>query len=173
MPIFKTNKAKEIFNNIKQGQLEDRLTNIERMEDWEERFVDQTEQLHEVEKELKDKIEEAEKLGMGYFIKFVELEKEKNELEQRIESLEKQDESEQISLLKKTHQKEIRELKKETEQANWTYNFMLKSFAERGKKIEELEKELEEKVLLIEHPRSRINYYSFTTFQKKSKHKAI
>ena len=38
-------KLKSITDDIKQEQLDNKLTNIERLEDWEERFINQTEQL--------------------------------------------------------------------------------------------------------------------------------
>ena len=92
--IIKSKKLKSIIDNIKQEQLDNKLTNIEKLEDWEERFINQTEQLHQVEKDLKeniDKLEGAkdklEKAKETYISVIANKLKEQEELEERIKAL--------------------------------------------------------------------------------------
>ena len=105
--IIKSKKLKSIIDDIKKEQLDNKLTNIERLEDWEERFINQTEQLHQVEKDLKeniDKLEGAkdklEKAKETYISVIANKLKEQEELEERIKALEEKNESQEIALLK-------------------------------------------------------------------------
>ena len=115
--IIKSKKLKSIIDDIKKEQLDNKLTNIERLEDWEERFINQTEQLHQVEKDLKeniDKLEGAkdklEKAKETYISVIANKLKEQEELEERIKALEEKNESQEIALLKEIHQRELKEL---------------------------------------------------------------
>ena len=156
MPIIKTKKVKKILENIKQEQLDDRLTNIERLEDWEERFVEQTEQLHQIEEDLENKTKEAENYNNALFLQCKKSIEEKMDLEKRIKALEEKNESEEISLLKEIHQKEISEIEERHKFDILVYGNSLESAIESNKRVKELEKELEEKELLIEELEVRI-----------------
>ena len=161
--IIKSKKLKSIIDNIKQEQLENKLTNIEKLEDWEERFINQTEQLHQVEKDLKeniDKLEGAkdklEKAKETYISVIANKLKEQEELEERIKALEEKNESQGIALLKEIHQRELKELQDTIELRKPIYRLALESASNSIERIKELEKELEEKELLIEYLKTRV-----------------
>ena len=161
--IIKSKKLKSIIDDIKKEQLDNKLTNIERLEDWEERFINQTEQLHQVEKDLKeniDKLEGAkdklEKAKETYISVIANKLKEQEELEERIKALEEKNESQEIALLKEIHQRELKELQDTIELRKPIYTLALESASNSIEKIKELEKELEEKELLIEYLKTRV-----------------
>jgi chromosome segregation ATPase len=161
--IIKSKKLKSIIDDIKKEQLDNKLTNIERLEDWEERFINQTEQLHQVEKDLKeniDKLEGAkdklEKAKETYISVIANKLKEQEELEERIKALEEKNESQEIALLKEIHQRELKELQDTIELRKPIYRLALESASNSIEKIKELEKELEEKELLIEYLKTRV-----------------
>ncbi len=161
--IIKSKKLKSIIDDIKKEQLDNKLTNIERLEDWEERFINQTEQLHQVEKDLKeniDKLEGAkdklEKAKETYISVIANKLKEQEELEERIKALEEKNESQGIALLKEIHQRELKELQDTIELRKPIYRLALESASNSIEKIKELEKELEEKELLIEYLKTRV-----------------
>jgi len=161
--IIKSKKLKSIIDNIKQEQLDNKLTSIEKSEDWEERFINQTEQLHQVEKDLKeniDKLEGAkdklEKAKETYISVIANKLKEQEELEERIKALEEKNESQEIALLKEIHQRELKELQDTIELRKPIYRLALESASNSIEKIKELEKELEEKELLIEYLKTRV-----------------
>ena len=161
--IIKSKKLKSIIDDIKKEQLDNKLTNIERLEDWEERFINQTEQLHQVEKDLKeniDKLEGAkdklEKAKETYISVIANKLKEQEELEERIKALEEKNESQGIALLKEIHQRELKELQDTIELRKPIYRLALESASNSIERIKELEKELEEKELLIEYLKTRI-----------------
>ena len=150
--IIKSKKLKSIIDDIKKEQLDNKLTNIERLEDWEERFINQTEQLHQVEKDLKeniDKLEGAkdklEKAKETYISVIANKLKEQEELEERIKALEEKNESQEIALLKEIHQRELKELQDTIELRKPIYRLALESASNSIERIKELEKELEEK----------------------------
>ena len=160
--IIKSKKLKSIIDNIKQEQLDNKLTNIEKLEDWEERFINQTEQLHQVEKDLKeniDKLEGAkdklEKAKETYISVIANKLKEQEELEERIKALEEKNESQEIALLKEIHQRKLKKLEDTIELRKLTYKFALESASDSSKKIKELEKELEEKEILVDYLQTR------------------
>jgi len=161
--IIKSKKLKSIIDDIKKEQLDNKLTNIERLEDWEERFINQTEQLHQVEKDLKeniDKLEGAKDKLEGaketYISVIANKLKEQEELEERIKALEEKNESQEIALLKEIHQRELKELQDTIELRKPIYTLALESASNSIEKIKELEKELEEKELLIEYLKTRV-----------------
>ena len=161
--IIKSKKLKSIIDNIKQEQLENKLINIEKLEDWEERFINQTEQLHQAEKDLKeniDKLEGAkdklEKAKETYISVVANKLKEQEELEERIKALEEKNESQEIALLKEIHQRELKELQDTIELREPIYRLALESASNSIERIKELEKELEEKELLIEYLKTRV-----------------
>jgi len=161
--IIKSKKLKSIIDDIKKEQLDNKLTNIERLEDWEERFINQTEQLHQVEKDLKeniDKLEGAkdklEKAKETYISVIANKLKEQEELEERIKALEEKNESQEIALLKEIHQRELKELQDTIELRKPIYRLALESASNSIERIKELEKELEEKELLIEYLKTRV-----------------
>ena len=161
--IIKSKKLKSIIDDIKKEQLDNKLTNIERLEDWEERFINQTEQLHQAEKDLKeniDKLEGAkdklEKAKETYISVIANKLKEQEELEERIKALEEKNESQEIALLKEIHQRELKELQDTIELRKPIYRLALESASNSIEKIKELEKELEEKELLIEYLKTRV-----------------
>ena len=161
--IIKSKKLKSIIDDIKKEQLDNKLTNIERLEDWEERFINQTEQLHQVEKDLKeniDKLEGAkdklEKAKETYISVIANKLKEQEELEERIKALEEKNESQGIALLKEIHQRELKELQDTIELRKPIYRLALESASNSIERIKELEKELEEKELLIEYLKTRV-----------------
>ena len=160
--IIKSKKLKSIIDDIKKEQLDNKLTNIERLEDWEERFINQTEQLHQVEKDLKeniDKLEGAkdklEKAKETYISVIANKLKEQEELEERIKALEEKNESQEIALLKEIHQRKLKELEDTIELRKPIYRLALESASNSIERIKELEKELEEKELLIEYLKTR------------------
>ena len=160
--IIKSKKLKSIIDDIKKEQLDNKLTNIERLEDWEERFINQTEQLHQVEKDLKeniDKLEGAkdklEKAKETYISVIANKLKEQEELEERIKALEEKNESQEIALLKEIHQRKLKKLEDTIELRKLTYKFALESALDSSKKIKELEKELEEKEILVDYLQTR------------------
>ena len=160
--IIKSKKLKSIIDDIKKEQLDNKLTNIERLEDWEERFINQTEQLHQVEKDLKeniDKLEGAkdklEKAKETYISVIANKLKEQEELEERIKALEEKNESQEITLLKEIHQRELKKLEDTIELRKLTYEFALEIASDSSKKIKGLEKELEEKEILVDYLQTR------------------
>jgi len=160
--IIKSKKLKSIIDDIKKEQLDNKLTNIERLEDWEERFINQTEQLHQVEKDLKeniDKLEGAkdklEKAKETYISVIANKLKEQEELEERIKALEEKNESQEIALLKEIHQRKFKKLEDTIELRKLTYKFALESASDSSKKIKGLEKELEEKEILVDYLQTR------------------
>ena len=160
--IIKSKKLKSIIDDIKKEQLDNKLTNIERLEDWEERFINQTEQLHQVEKDLKeniDKLEGAkdklEKAKETYISVIANKLKEQEELEERIKALEEKNESQEIALLKEIHQRELKKLEDTIELRKLTYEFALEIASDSSKKIKGLEKELEEKEILVDYLQTR------------------
>ena len=160
--IIKSKKLKSIIDDIKKEQLDNKLTNIERLEDWEERFINQTEQLHQVEKDLKeniDKLEGAkdklEKAKETYISVVANKLKEQEELEERIKALEEKNESQEIALLKEIHQRKFKKLEDTIELRKLTYKFALESASDSSKKIKGLEKELEEKEILVDYLQTR------------------
>ena len=154
--IIKSKKLKSIIDNIKQEQLDNKLTNIEKLEDWEERFINQTEQLHQAEKDLKENIDKLEKAKETYISVVANKLKEQEELEERIKALEEKNESQEIALLKEIHQRELKELQDTIELRKPIYTLALESASNSIEKIKELEKELEEKELLIEYLKTRV-----------------
>ncbi len=153
--IIKSKKLKSIIDNIKQEQLDNKLTNIEKLEDWEERFINQTEQLHQVEKDLKENIDKLEKAKETYISVVANKLKEQEELEERIKALEEKNESQEIALLKEIHQRKLKKLEDTIELRKLTYKFALESALDSSKKIKELEKELEEKEILVDYLQTR------------------
>ena len=153
--IIKSKKLKSIIDNIKQEQLDNKLTNIERLEDWEERFINQTEQLHQVEKDLKENIDKLEKAKETYISVIANKLKEQEELEGRIKALEEKNESQEITLLKEIHQRELKKLEDTIELRKLTYEFALEIASDSSKKIKGLEKELEEKEILVDYLQTR------------------
>jgi len=160
--IIKSKKLKSIIDNIKQEQLDNKLTNIEKLEDWEERFINQeerfinqTEQLHQVEKDLKENIDKLEKAKETYISVIANKLKEQEELEERIKALEEKNESQEIALLKEIHQRELKKLEDTIELRKLTYKFALEIASDSSKKIKGLEKELEEKEILVDYLQTR------------------
>ena len=153
--IIKSKKLKSIIDNIKQEQLDNKLTNIEKLEDWEERFINQTEQLHQVEKDLKENIDKLEKAKETYISVVANKLKEQEELEERIKALEEKSESQEIALLKEIHQRKLKKLEDTIELRKLTYKFALESASDSSKKIKGLEKELEEKEILVDYLQTR------------------
>ena len=153
--IIKSKKLKSIIDNIKQEQLDNKLTNIEKSEDWEERFINQTEQLHQVEKDLKENIDKLEKAKETYISVIANKLKEQEELEERIKALEEKNESQEIALLKEIHQRELKKLEDTIELRKLTYEFALESASNSSKKIKGLKKELEEKEILVDYLQTR------------------
>ena len=153
--IIKSKKLKSIIDNIKQEQLENKLINIEKLEDWEERFINQTEQLHQAEKDLKENIDKLEKAKETYISVIANKLKEQEELEERIKALEEKNESQEIALLKEIHQRELKKLEDTIELRKLTYEFALESASNSSKKIKGLEKELEEKEILVDYLQTR------------------
>ncbi len=153
--IIKSKKLKSIIDNIKQEQLDNKLTNIEKLEDWEERFINQTEQLHQVEKDLKENIDKLEKAKETYISIIANKLKEQKELEGRIKALEEKNESQEITLLKEIHQRELKKLEDTIELRKLTYEFALEIASDSSKKIKGLEKELEEKEILVDYLQTR------------------
>ena len=154
--IIKSKKLKSIIDDIKKEQLDNKLTNIERLEDWEERFINQTEQLHQVEKDLKENIDKLEGAKETYISVIANKLKEQEELEERIKALEEKNESQEIALLKEIHQRELKELQDTIELREPIYRLALESASNSIERIKELEKELEEKELLIEYLKTRV-----------------
>lgn len=154
--IIKSKKLKSIIDDIRQEQLDNKLTNIERLEDWEERFINQTEQLHQVEKDLKENIDKLEKAKETYISVIANKLKEQKELEERIKALEEKNESQEIALLKEIHQRELKKLEDTIELREIIYKFALESVSKSSKKIKGLEKELEEKELLVNYLQTRV-----------------
>jgi chromosome segregation ATPase len=154
--IIKSKKLKSIIDNIKQEQLDNKLTNIEKLEDWEERFINQTKQLHQAEKDLKENIDKLEKAKETYISVVANKLKEQEELEERIKALEEKNESQEIALLKEIHQRELKELQDTIELREPIYRLALESASNSIERIKELEKELEEKELLIEYLKTRV-----------------
>ena len=133
--IIKSKKLKSIIDNIKQEQLDNKLTNIEKSEDWEERFINQTEQLHQVEKDLKENIDKLEKAKETYISVIANKLKEQEELEERIKALEEKSESQEIALLKEIHQRKLKKLEDTIELRKLTYKFALESASDSSKKV--------------------------------------
>jgi hypothetical protein len=82
--------------------------------------------------------------------------KEQEELEERIKALEEKNESQEIALLKEIHQRKLKELEDTIELRKPIYRLALESASNSIEKIKELEKELEEKELLIEYLKTRV-----------------
>lgn len=153
MTHIKSKTIKEVITNIKQEQRE--LNNLQRLENWEQRFINQTELLHKVEKDLEDKTfevnfaKEQEKSSKEYYQDLWL--KERNKAEALNKTLTEKNENTQISLLKEQYEKEIRKLKHDIEIVNKNYHYLSVSNLKDIAKLEELEKELEEKELLVEY----------------------
>jgi len=81
--------------------------------------------------------------------------KEQEELEERIKALEEKNESQEIALLKEIHQRKLKKLEDTIELRKLTYKFALESALDSSKKIKELEKELEEKEILVDYLQTR------------------
>ena len=133
--IIKSKKLKSIIDNIKQEQLENKLINIEKLEDWEERFINQTEQLHQAEKDLKENIDKLEKAKETYFEVIANELKKQEEQEERIKALEEKNESQGIALLKEIHQRKLKKLEDTIELRKLTYKFALESASDSSKKV--------------------------------------
>ena len=99
--IIKSKKLKSIIDNIKQEQLDNKLTNIEKLEDWEERFINQTKQLHQAEKDLKENIDKLEKAKETYFKVIANELKKQEEQKERIKALEEKMKAKRLLYLKK------------------------------------------------------------------------
>src|SRR6266511_4210639 len=125
--IIKSKKLKSIIDNIKQEQLDNKLTNIEKLEKAKETYISII----------------ANKL------------KEQKELEGRIKALEEKNESQEITLLKEIHQRELKKLEDTIELRKLTYEFALEIASDPSKKIKGLEKELEEKEILVDYLQTR------------------
>jgi len=112
--------------------------------------------LHQVEKDLKENIDKLEKAKETYISVVANKLKEQEELEERIKALEEKNESQGIALLKEIHQRELKELQDTIELRKPIYRLALESASNSIEKIKELEKELEEKELLIEYLKTRV-----------------
>ncbi|KLL01694.1 MAG: hypothetical protein MRERC_1c021 [Mycoplasmataceae bacterium RC_NB112A] len=136
MTYIKLKEIQEAVDDIKKEQ--EGLNDTERLKDWEERFIFRSEQLEEVKKELKETKESSNK--KDYEIKFL---REKEKIRTLENLLGREDEDNQISLLKKQYEKEIKELEN-------SKDVVTKNQLDYMNEKEKLSKKLEEKKLLVE-----------------------
>lgn len=146
MVITNNKKIKEVIDNIKQEQDEKGLNDIERLKDWEKRYVLQSEQLEE-ETFKAEFAKEYREENRKYYESLIQKEQEKVRTLEKI--LKEKNENTQITLLKEQHEKEVKSLKEYVQShVNLQYNLINDEIKTKNR-AEKLEKELKEKELLI------------------------